>query len=228
MGFRDRRVPAELLTNIILLKYYFFNMATQIEFVSDRARATHLIDPLRAEILRRARYPISASELAPLLGLSRQRINYHVRRLAADGLLRRAGRRRRRNLFEQRYTASSSAYLLSPALLGPLGADWRRIGDASSPDHLLALTAQVQADASRASAEAARAEKSFPAIALKFQFRFEKPEQREAFSRALRAAVVEVIARHTSPYLRGDGGEAAGEPYRLVLGSYPYLPEEPV
>ena len=201
-------------------------MAAQIDFVSERARAAHLLDPLRAEILRLAREPVSASELAPRLGLSRQRVNYHVRKLAADGLLRRAGRRRRRNLFEQRYTASSLAYLLSPALLGPLGADWRNIADSSSPDHLLALTAQVQQDTSRASAAAARGEKIPPAISMKFLFRFERPEQREAFARDLRAAIIDVIARHTSPYQRADGADGAGEPYRLVLGSYPYLSEK--
>src|SRR5262249_312734 len=144
------RVPfAGHIDKYSFIEILFFQMEGRIEVVSDRARAVHLLDPLRAEILRLARDPVSASELAPRLGLSRQRVNYHVRRLAADGLLRRAGRRRRRNLFEQRYAASSLAYLLSPDLLGPLCADWRRIADSSSADYLLALMAQVQADASR-------------------------------------------------------------------------------
>jgi hypothetical protein len=65
-------------------------------------------------------------------------------------------------------------------------------------------------------------------MALKSQFRFESPEQKERFTRALESAVVRVVSDHTSPNLRRDGTTAPGIPYRLVLGCYPYLPQGPV
>ncbi|HYT31418.1 MAG TPA: helix-turn-helix domain-containing protein, partial [Thermoanaerobaculia bacterium] len=125
-------------------------LSGQIDCVREVGRAATLLFPLRLEILRLAREPASSSELAARLGLPRQRVNYHVRLLARAGFLRRAGRRRRRNMIEQRYVASAAAFLLSPELLGPVGPDWRRVGDSSSGAYLMALTSQMEADLIRA------------------------------------------------------------------------------
>jgi len=194
--------------------------------VTDPARAADILHPLRLEILRLAGEPISASELAPRLKLSRQRVNYHVRRLARDGFLRRAGQRRRRNMIEQRYVASARALLLSPDLLGAVGADWRRVGDPASAEYLLALGCQMESDLIRVWREGETSGKAAATQSLKSQFRFESAQQRERFTRALEEAVVRVVTEHTSPNLRSDGTAAPGRPYRLVLGCYPYLPRE--
>ncbi len=69
-----------------------------------------------------AREPICAAELARRLALPRQRVNYHVRELERAGFLRPAGRQRKRNWIEQRYVATARSYVLSPEILGPLGA----------------------------------------------------------------------------------------------------------
>jgi DNA-binding transcriptional ArsR family regulator len=194
----------------------------QIDCVRDVERAATLLLPLRLEILRLAREPASAADLAGRLGLPRQRINYHVRLLARAGFLRRAGRRRRRNMIEQRYVASARAVLLSPELLGSVGPDWRRVDDSGSGAYLLALTSQMEADLIRTGAAKPRGAEKDTVLTLKSQFRFASPAQREQFTAALREAVVGVIARHTSP--ASDG--SAERSFRLVLGCYPYLPEQ--
>jgi DNA-binding transcriptional ArsR family regulator len=173
-----------------------------------------------------AREPASAAELARRLGLPRQRVNYHVRALERTGFLRTAGRRRRRNLIEQRYVATARSYVLSPELLGPLAADWRAIEDTASADYLLALTEQVRADVSRAAQEAAALERRLATLSVKSQFRFETPEERAAFAGAVRRALVGVIARHSSPNRLDDGSPGRGRPYRLVLMCYPAPAEE--
>src|ERR1700687_4599969 len=91
---------------------------TELECVVDGRRAAALLDPLRSKILTLARQAASATALGARLGLPRQRVNYHVRELYRAGLLKRAGRRRKRNMFEQRYVASARGYILSPELLG--------------------------------------------------------------------------------------------------------------
>ena len=101
-------------------------------------------------LLALAREPASSSELARRLGLPRQRVNYHVRALEAAGLPRAAGRAPAGNMIEHRYVATARAYVLSPELLGPLGADWRDIADTASADYLLALADQVRSDVGRA------------------------------------------------------------------------------
>ena len=198
---------------------------SELEWVSDPKQAVFLLEPLRARILSLARQPASATELAAQMGLPRQRVNYHVRELARTGLLRRAGRRRRRNMFEQRYVASATGYVVLPELLGSVRADWRSVSDTGSLAYLAALTDQMQSDVARA-ARAGRGKK-VSSLAIKSQFRFDTAEQRERFVAELQTAVVAVIARFTSPNLEAGGEPGAGRPYRLVLGCYPYAPEGP-
>ncbi|MGH9368942.1 MAG: helix-turn-helix domain-containing protein [Thermoanaerobaculia bacterium] len=198
-----------------------------LECVAEEKRAEALLLPLRARILELAREPASATEIARKLRLPRQRVNYHVRRLADRGLLRRAGRLRKRNMVEQRYVAAARSFLLVPEVLGPVEADWRAIEDTGSAAYLLALTARVQSDVARAWKQAQAQGTRLSTLSLKSQFRFESPEQRAEFARALRQAVVDVIARHTSVDELSGGAPAPGRPHRLVLGCYPYAPEEP-
>ena len=197
-----------------------------IHNVATVRRASALLHPLRVRLLALAREPVSATELARRVGLPRQRINYHVRELERAGFLRPAERRRRRNLIEQRYVATARSYVLSPELLGPLTPDWRAIQDTASADYLLALTEQVRADVTRAADEAAAEEKPLATLSIKSQFRFETPAARAAFAEAVRAALVEVIARHSSPNRLENGRPGRGRPYRLVLACYPAPSEE--
>jgi DNA-binding transcriptional ArsR family regulator len=195
--------------------------APPIQAVATSRKAAALLHPLRSRLLSMAREPASASELARRLGLPRQRVNYHVRELERAGFLRAAGRRRRRNLIEHRYVATARSYVLAPDLLGPLAPDWRSIADTASADYLLALAEQVRSDVSRAAEEAAAEGKRLSTLSLKSQFRFETPEERTRFAEAVRQALVEVIARHSSPNIRESGRPGRGRPYRLVLACYP-------
>jgi len=193
-----------------------------LEWIADHAKAAAVLEPLRLSILQIARSPISAAEIAGRLRLQRQRVNYHVRRLADQGLLRRAGRHRKRNMTEQRYVASARAFLLAPELLGPVVPDWREISDTAGAAYLLALASRLQTDVARAEAQFMREGRRFSTLTLKSQFRFESPAQRAEFARALRQAVVDAIARFTSPDEGSGARQAPGGPYRLVLGCYPY------
>jgi DNA-binding transcriptional ArsR family regulator len=188
--------------------------------------AAAVLHPLRRRILESLAEPDSAAGLARRLRLPRQRLNYHVRELARAGLLRRAGRRRKRNMIEQCYVATARSYALSPELLGRLGADPRRVEDTFSAAYLLALSAQLQAELGRASREAAAQGKRLTTFSVNSEFRFESAEQRAEFARALEKAVVEVVGRFASPARRADGSSGPGRPYRLVLGCYPVPPRD--
>ncbi len=198
----------------------------ELDCVIDIERAEVLLHPLHVQILRFAQSPVSATEIAGQLRMPRQRVNYHVRKLADRGLLRKAGRQRKRNMVEQRYRATARSFLFVPGILGPLEPDWRRIEDTASAGYLLALTAQVQSDVARAWKAASQEGTRLSTLSVKSQFRFEEPGERAEFARALRQAVVDVIARHTSPQELPSGRPAQGAPYRLVLACYPYTPED--
>jgi DNA-binding transcriptional ArsR family regulator len=193
-----------------------------VELVEDARRASQLLDPLRLEILRQAREPRSAAEIADRLRLPRQRVNYHVRRLAGAHFLRKAGRRRKRNLYEQRYVATARTYLLSPAVLGPVGAAEEGTAEERfSVAYLLALSAKLQREVGTAVRATAAAGARIRVLGLDTELRFRDAAERQSFAEALVAAVAKVVAEHSQPQRLADGGPGPGHPYRLVLGCYP-------
>ena len=178
----------------------------------DPKAAAHLLDPMRSQVLAIAREPMSASQIAERLGLPRQRINYHVRQLAAAKLLREAGRRERRNLTEVLYVATAGNYLVDPAALGALAPDADKIAEKGSADHLLALASRTQGEVARAAAEAAETGKAMGGIALDLEVRLASAAERDALAKALQEAVAGVAARFQSP---------RGHAQRLVVAGYP-------
>lgn len=198
-----------------------------VECISEVQRAGVLLQPLRLEILCRARTPQSAAAIAEQMGLPRQKVNYHVRQLEEARFLRRAGRRLKRNLVEQRYQATARAYVLAPQVLGPLKALPQEEQDRFSAGYLLALTSQSQQDLSVLMEAAEKEGKRLPTLSLSASIRFRDPRQRQQFTEALQDAVTEVIGRFTAPDRAPDGGPGQGRPYRLFLGCHPAPPVKP-
>jgi hypothetical protein len=193
-----------------------------LEYVSDGPRAAALVQhPLRRWILAGARHPVSATELAAALGLTRQRVNYHVRQLVRAGYLRPAGRRIKRNLVERKYVATARSYVLLPQLLGPLAAGPVDAMDPTSAAYLMGLTSMAQQELAAVSERAGGAPGA-QSDSLMTELQFEDEAQRAAFGRALRAAVADVLAEYSSP--RTERPQAGERPFRLVIGYYP-IPE---
>lgn len=203
------------------------------ECVADPARAAVLLHPLRSKVLEEAGEPSSATEIAARLGETRQKVNYHVRTLAEAGFLRPAEELRRGNLLEQRYVATARTYLLTPEVLGALGADRLageggsrtpgEVADSLSADHLLALTARAQREIATVRRHAAEQGKRVATLSLAADVGFESAEQRAAFATALRDAVTDVVGRFSTPLASSDEGVATAQarPFRLFLGCHP-------
>jgi DNA-binding transcriptional ArsR family regulator len=193
-----------------------------LDVVRDSAQAAVLLyHPLRLKILAALLEPDSATGVARRMKLPRQTVNYHVRQLARARLLARAGRRRRRNLYEQCYVATARGYVLSPELLGKLAADPAQVADTFSAKYLLGLASKIQNELGRASQMATKEGKRLATLSINTELRFTSPEQRAIFTEELQRAIVEVVGRHSSPYRREDGSAAGGRPFRLVAGCYP-------
>jgi hypothetical protein len=189
-----------------------------IAAVRDPGAAYSLLHSVRRKILRSLSEPDSASGLSRRLRLPRQVLNYHIKEMARARLLRAAGRRKRRALFEQFYVASAMAYVLSPEILGSLAADAGLPQDRLSAEFLLGLGGQLQRELSYAVERSQKAGKRLATWSLSSELRFTSAGQRADFVGTLEAAVLKAVAAHSSP------SEAAGErgrPYRLILGCYP-------
>lgn len=194
--------------------------------VAELSRAAALLDPLRLRILESLREPDSAAGLARRLRLPRQKVNYHLRELARKRFLERAGQRRRRNMTERLYRATAQGYTLSPELLGRLGLPRERAEDSFSVAALWGLLALGQTELSRAAREAAAQDKRLATLSLQSELRFESAEQRARFAEELRRAIVDVVAKYSSPHTMADGSAGAGRPYRVIAGCYPIPPKE--
>jgi DNA-binding transcriptional ArsR family regulator len=193
--------------------------------VHDRSRAAALlVHPLRLKILAALLQPDSASGVARRMHLPRQTVNYHVRELARAHFLARAGRRRRRRLFEQYYVATAHAYVLSPDLLGTLAPNHARLQDRFSASYLLAVASTIQSELGGVAESAEREGKRLATFSLNSEIRFTSAEQRARFTKEFQRAVSEIVARYTSPYLPAEGTAGDGRPFRLVAGCYP-IPE---
>jgi DNA-binding transcriptional ArsR family regulator len=186
-----------------------------------------LYHPLRVKILAALLEPDSAAGVARRMNLPRQTVNYHVRELARARLLARAGRRRRRRLYEQCYVATARGYALSPELLGKLAADPAQVADKLSAAYLVGLAAKMQTELGQVTELAEKAGKRLATLSLNTELRFLSPEQRAKFTEELQSAVIDIVSRYSAPYRTTDGAPAEGRPFRLVLGCYPIPHEGP-
>src|SRR5690606_22221937 len=145
-AWRGRSLPLERLlttplTNIVVNGIVPGMM--DVNVIDDPAAAAVALDRLRSRLLSELREPASAATLASRVGLPRREVNYHLRALEAQGLVREAGKRRWGGLTERRLVASASAYVVSPGALGPVAVDPERAKDRLAASYLIALGARV-------------------------------------------------------------------------------------
>jgi len=194
----------------------------ELQFLRTPAQASALLhNPLRLKILAALAQPDSATAVARRMNLPRQTVNYHVRELARAKFLTRAGRRKRRRLFEQCYIATAHAYLFSPEILGSLAIDPAQVRDRFSASYLLGLSAKMQSELSLVTQHAEQGSQHVVTLSMNTELRFTSAAQRAKFAEQLQTQIMEVIARHASPYQNSDDTPAEGRPFRLILGCYP-------
>ena len=85
-----------VLTNILV--NVVVGPVLDVDVIDEPAAAAAALDPLRARLLAALAEPGSASTLAGQVGLTRQKVNYHLRTLEEHGLVREVGRRAKRGL----------------------------------------------------------------------------------------------------------------------------------
>lgn len=194
----------------------------EVEVVQDRRRAEVMLHPLRLRILRAAREPDSAAGLARSLGVTPQKVNYHVRRLSDHGFLRKTGERRAGNVVETVYQATAASYVLASRVLGELSPVAAESGS-PTVGRLLALQARTESELGQMLGQGEEGT-ILGALTLDAEFRFETAEQRAVFTRAVRELFSAVVRKYTTPASTAGAPSSGGRPYRMVLGCYP-IPE---
>jgi DNA-binding transcriptional ArsR family regulator len=189
-----------------------------VEVIDDPAAAASALDPVRSRLLAELAEPASAAALAARVGLSRQRVNYHLRTLEAHGLVQVAEERRWGGLTERMLVATASSYVVSPDALGEAGSDPGRAADRLSARYLIALAARMLREVALLARRADAAGSRLATLGIDTEISFRSAAERAAFTDELAAAVTTLAARYHDPSAPG------ARPHRLVVAAHP-VPE---
>jgi DNA-binding transcriptional ArsR family regulator len=186
-----------------------------LHVIEDPSAAALALDPIRNRLLSELTAPASAAALAARLGLTRQKVNYHLRALEAAGLVEPAEERQWGGLTERLMVATAASYVVSPAALGAIAVDPDRAGDRLSASYLIALAARAVREVGALWRGARAANKRLATLSIDTVIRFKSPADRAAFTADLARAITELAARYH------DEKASRGRPHRLVVASYP-------
>ena len=186
-----------------------------VAVIDDPGAAMAALDPIKARLLAELSTPASAASLAARVGLARQKVNYHLHALEDRKLVEPVEERYWGGLTERLMVATAASYVVSPAALGPIGADPARNNDRLSASYLIALAARVVREVGALWHRARASNKRLATLSIDTVIRFKSPDDRAAFTNDLARAIASLAARYH------DERAPRGRPHRLVVVSYP-------
>lgn len=186
-----------------------------VEVIADPATAVSALDPIRGRLLAELAEPASAAALAARVGITRQKVNYHLRTLENHNLVAVAGQRRWGGLTERLLVATASSYVVSPGALGPLAADPARARDRLSASYLIAVAARAVHEVGELWRAARAQRKRFATLSIDTAVTFRSAADRTAFTDEVTRAVTALAARYHNE------SDPRGRTHRVVLAAYP-------
>lgn len=183
--------------------------------LKDAAVVEVALDPIRAAILDALTEPGSAASVAAAVGVTRQKVNYHLKALEAHGLVEPAGERAWGGITERYLRRSARHLIVAPEVLEGRVADPNDVADRLSAAYLVAVNARTVSEVGSIASGVAAGTR-VPTLTVDTLIGFQSPEDRAAFASELASAITALVTRY-----HHDGGR----PYRLTVSSYP-RPEE--
>jgi len=187
---------------------------TGITYVDEPDQVRLALSPLRRTLLAQLREPASATQVAAVLELPRQRVNYHLRALENAGLVELVEERPRRGCVERILRTRPGAFVVDPAVMG---AEPTRGQDQYAAEHLVGVAAGTVRDVARMQARAADEGRRLLTFTVETEVRFRRPGDVHAFTDELADAIRQVVDRYDDP---------EGRPYRMVAAGHP-APADP-
>jgi DNA-binding transcriptional ArsR family regulator len=190
-------------------------MLRAVHVINDAGVAAAALHPLRREILSELSEPESAAGLARRIGMPRQQVNYHIRKLEEQGLVELVGERRVRNCLERLVQAVGRSYVISPAALGRLAADPERIEDPSSAAYLAAVGSQMVQEVAALQREPGQPDEGSSTLTLRADIRFRSRGAQIEFSNELAEELARLVSKYHVPRA------SKGRLLRVLAGAYP-------
>jgi len=184
----------------------------EVAVIEDPAAAEVSLDPIRSRLLAELASPGSATMLAGIVGLPRQKVNYHLRTLEQHGLVHLVEERRKGNVTERVLQATAQSYVISPAAMAAVAPDPGRAPDRLSARWLIALAARLVRDVGSLVTGASRTKQRVATYAMDGEIRFATPDDRAAFAEELTEAVTRLLGKYHSD---------TGRKHRLVVAVHP-------
>lgn len=191
-----------------------------LDVIDQPATAAAMLDPIRASVLAALTEPGSATTVADGIGMSRQKVNYHLRALEDLGLVRFVEERQRRGLAERVFVASAKSYALSPEVLGACAASPSNT-DRLSSRYLIAVAARMVSEVADLVTKAEAKNQRLATLSIDTEIRFASAHERAAFTAELAEAVTTLAAKYH------DEKAADGRSHRLVVAAHPSPSSKP-
>jgi DNA-binding transcriptional ArsR family regulator len=181
-------------------------------FIEQPTVAAALLQPVRLDIVKRLAQPRSCPELAQILDVPTQQINYHMRKLTEAGLVDRINERRVRGTVEGIYQARAASYWLSPNLVGRLGT--RKTIDEAGLSYLLSIAEELQSDV----AKLANTQEPEPSLGVSAYVELKDPKRRAEFLAEVQQVFQGLARKYGATGHKGNERERTS--YRLLLACY--------
>jgi DNA-binding transcriptional ArsR family regulator len=192
--------------------------AQSLDIIDDPTRARAALQPIRLRLLHLLERPQSAPQLAKTIGMPRQRVLYHLRKLEAQRLVAahehgQVGRR-----IDRSYVRTATSYAIAPKTLGGVAVDPRSVADAFSSAYLSAVAGRALNDLAALGRAAAARGKRVPTLTLEAEVRFATPGDQRRFADELTATLATLAAKYHHP----DAPQ--GRTFRVFACGYPAMP----
>ena len=186
-------------------------LVDDVRVLTDAAAVEVALDPIRVSILDALTEPGSAASVAAAVGLTRQKVNYHLKALEAHGLVELAEERAWGGITERLVRRSARRLVVAPDVLQRGASDPDEVADQMSAAYLIAVNARTVSEVGAIVGAAADGTR-LPTLTVDTVIGFSSAADRAAFAADLQAAVAALVAR----YHHDDG-----RPHRLTISSYP-------